>query len=383
MKGRQMRFLTLLAALVGSLAVAQVSCRNADKPTGKTLRLGSILDMTGVGASYGKRMREGFQLALSDAHSSMANRGFSPEWLVEDFQWDTGKALTAYRKLISVDGVKVMVGITGSRNAKPVAEASKTDDVVIIDALTSSPTLTRQGGPNYFRVMASDAFAGRFNAYWASSSGMRRSAIMYVEDEWGVSYRDELKRYLAKAGNVLVLDQGAPVGSRDYRPQVARIKQFGADTVFLLLYPPDGGAFMQQARQVGLTPTVYGSDNLSAPEFAAPGAKVVDGVRLALPAAVAGPAYDAFRKKYSERYHEEADTIAAKSYDAMAVAIDAVLRVGDRPNDIRRLLKSPDYSFQGLSGRIEFDSNGDLKTQDYTKMVYAGRKLIPFERPGQ
>jgi branched-chain amino acid transport system substrate-binding protein len=260
-----------------------------------------------------------------------------------------------------------------------VAEASKTDDVVIIDALTSSPTLTRQGGPHYFRVMASDAFAGRFNAKWAASSGMRRAAIMYVEDEWGVSYRDELKRYLAETGNVPVVEQGGAVGSRDYRPQIKRFKDFGADTIFLLLYPPDGGAFVQQARQDRFAAIAYGSDNLSAPEFAAPGPAVVEGVRLALPAAVAGPEYEAFRKKYLERYHEEADTIAAKSYDAMAVALDALRRVGDKPNDIRLLLKSPGYLLQGLSGRIEFDANGDLKSQEYTKMVYVNGKLVAFD----
>ena len=63
----------------------------------------------------------------------------------------------------------------------------------------------------------------------------------------------------------------------------------------------------------------------------------------------------------------------------MAVALDALRRAGDKPNDIRLLLKSPGYSLQGLSGRIEFDANGDLKSQEYTKMVYAGGKLVAFD----
>jgi branched-chain amino acid transport system substrate-binding protein len=384
---RQRTFGLPLVGLLACIAAASLSCRktatSAPQPVAKPVRLGSILDMTSVGASYGKRMKQGFQLALADAKENAPAGSVLPELLIEDFQWDTGKALTAYRKLTSVDGARVIVGITGSRNAKPVAEASKTDDVVIIDALTSSPTLTRQGGPHYFRVMASDAFAGRFNAQWAASSGMRRAAIMYVEDEWGVSYRDELKRYIDETGNVSVVEQGGAVGSRDYRPQIKRFKDFGVDTIFLLLYPPDGGAFIQQARQAGLRATVYGSDNLSAPEFAAPGPTIVEGVRLALPAAVAGPAYDSFRKKYAARYGEEADTIAAKSYDAMAVAIDALRRAGAKPEDIRHLLKSPGYSFQGLSGRIEFDANGDLKSQEYTKMVYSNGKLVPFTQSPQ
>jgi branched-chain amino acid transport system substrate-binding protein len=370
-----------------SLALLSVGCKR-ETPQGPSaaapaarrealIRVGSILDLTGVGASYGKRMKQAFQLAINDAREGTEGAPV-PELLFEDFQWDTAKALTAYRKLVSVENVGIIVGITGSRNATPVVQASKTDDVVIIDALTSSPTLTRQGGPNYFRVMASDALAGRFNATWAGSAGMRRAAIMFVEDEWGVSYRDELKRYLASEPEIQVVTQGAPVGSRDYHAQIAKIKSFNPDTIFLLLYPPDGGAFMQQSRQDGLNAIVYGSDNLSAPEFADPGAEIVEGVRLALPAAVAGPAYESFKQRYAARYQEEADTIAAKSYDAMAVAIDAIKRVGSAPAAIRELLKSPDYSFDGLTGRIEFDKNGDLRSQQYTKMVFRNGKLVPF-----
>ncbi len=336
--------------------------------------------MTGVGASYGKRMKQSFELALADAQTIGAGHKNQMSLIVEDFQWDTAKALTAYRKLTSIDGVKIIVGITGSKNAKPVAEASKSDDVVIIDALTSSPTLTRQGGPNYFRIMASDAFAGRFNAQWASASGMKRCGILYVEDEWGASYRDQLKKYLADLHAEPVVEQSSPAGSRDYRAQIARLNQAQIDVLFLILYPPDGGIFMQQARQGGLSPTVYGSDNLSAPEFTAPGAKVIEGVRLALPAAVSGSAYDGFRKRYMDRYHEEADTIAAKSYDAMSVAIDVVNKAGNNPSAIRTLLKSGNYSFPGLTGRIEFDTNGDLVSQNYSKMIYQEGKLVPFEQ---
>jgi branched-chain amino acid transport system substrate-binding protein len=333
--------------------------------------------MTGLGASYGKRMKQAFELAIDDAKRTPGAPAI--ELLVEDFQWDTGKALTAYRKLTGVDGVKIIVGITGSRNATPVTQASKSDDVVIIDALTSSPTLTRRAGPNYFRVMASDALAGRFNAQWATGSGMTRGAVVYVEDEWGVSYRDELKRYLSESGVSLATEQGCPAGARDYRAQIARLKEANVDTVFVLLYPPDGGVFMQQARQEGVTAIAYGSDNLSAPEFAAPGPGIIEGVRLALPAAVAGASYEGFKARYQKAYGEEADSIAAKSYDAMSVAIDAARRAGNNPAAIRAILRAPGYSFQGLTGSLAFDANGDLTSQQYSKMVYRKGQLVPFE----
>jgi branched-chain amino acid transport system substrate-binding protein len=350
------------------------------KPGGRqAIRIGTVLDLTGAGASYGEKMRRGFGMAVDEANAAGGIGGRSVELVVEDFQWDPGKALTAFRKLTSADGIGVIVGITGSKHAIPVAAASRSDNVVIIDALTSSPKLTTDGGPNYFRVMPSDAMAGQFNVEWALGAGMKKPGVVYVEDDWGVSYRDTLRRYLTAKGLTNVPVYGVTSGTRDLRAQVQSIRQDDPDSLFLLVYAQEGGAFTQQLRQAGVRVPIYGSDNLSAPEFIAVGAEVIEGVRVALPATAKGAIYDGFARRCRDRFGDEPDAILLKSYDAMNVALHVISEVGDDPARIRDRLHSSTFAHEGITGEIRFDAHGDLVTQAYTKMIYRSGKLGTFE----
>jgi branched-chain amino acid transport system substrate-binding protein len=342
------------------------------------VRVGSVLDLTGAGASYGTKMQTAFNLAIEEANSQGGVAGRPVKLVVEDFQWDPGLALAAYRKLTGVESVSLIVGITGSKHAIPIAEASKKDNVVIVDALTSSPTLTTDGGPNYFRVMPSDAMAGQYNVGWALESGMKRPALIYVEDEWGASYRNAVQNTLRAKGFAEVPAIGVAAGTRDFRTQVEQLRQTSPDSVFLLVYAQEGGSFMQQARQAGLQATVYGSDNLSADEFVAVGASLVEGVRVALPAPASGTGYDDFVARYRKRYGEVPDAILIKSYDAMGVALKALQEAGLKPDAIRAYLHSPQFSYPGISGEIRFDQNGDLVSQKYSRMIYRAGKLVDF-----
>src|SRR5262249_38695016 len=153
------------------------------------------------------------------------------------------------------------------------------DNVVIVDALSSAPKISDSCGPNYFRVMASDSLAGKYNVDWALESGLKHPVIVYVEDDWGASYKSAVQRYLSEKGVTLADSLGVTAGTRDYRTLVERIKSDQPDAIFLLVYAKEGASFMQQLRQGGVNATVYGSDNISSSEFTAAGPDIVEGVR--------------------------------------------------------------------------------------------------------
>lgn len=371
--------LTIVAvAAVGVLAISLFQKNN--KPPGtRSIKLGTILGLTGNNASYGQKMQRGFQFALDEINGSGGVKGATVELAIEDSQFDPTKAVSAYRKLTGAQGIRVIVGITGSKNALPVCEASKGDDVVIIDALGSAPKLTTHGGPNYFRVMASDALAGSYNVEWGTGSGMKKPVIAYMEDDWGASYRDSVSSHLAKKGFADARSHGVTAGTRDFRSQIEKIKGDMPDTLFLLLYAKEGATFMQQLRQAGVPATVYGSDNISSAEFGGAGNDVVEGVRVAMPTPAKGELYDEFVRKYQAKFGEAPDANVIKSYDVMKLVCAAVAAVGANPSDIKKYLRSPNFKFDGVSGPIKFDEHGDLVSQQYTRMVYKSGKLVPLQ----
>src|ERR1051326_92663 len=268
-------FLYLFASI---LLVASISCRFFHSTDGESINIGTILGLTGEDAAYGKQMQKGFEFALDEINSSGGVNSKKINLVVEDSQFNAPKAVSAYRKLTGAQGIKIFVGITGSKNPLPVCQAARSEDVVIIDALTSAPKITQECGDNYFRIMASDALAGQYNTDWAIESGMKKPMIIYIEDDWGTSYRDALLLYLKQKGFGDVPAQGLTANNRDFRIQVEKVKASAPDSIFLLLYAKDGASFMQQLRQAGVKAVVYGSDNISSSEFLSAGSEVVEGV---------------------------------------------------------------------------------------------------------
>jgi len=342
--------------------------------------VGTILGLTGNNSVYGQFMLRGFGLAVDEINDSGGIAHRRLDLVVEDSQFDPIKAVSAFRRLNAAEGIRLIVGITGSKNALAVCEAARNDsDILIIDALGSAPALTDScGGRDYVRIMPSDAFAGAYNVNWALASGMKRPAIVYEEDEWGASYRDALLNHLRAKGFTNVAMEGVPPGGRDFRVEVEKLAQFQPDVVFILLYANDGAGFMREYRQANLRGTVYGSDNISTTEFVSAGAAAIEGVRVALPTSASGRRYDRLEAAYRTRYGSTPDSDVIKAYDAMELAAKAIAAVGPDPARIRSYLLSPSFKFDGASGFIRFDSHGDLIGQEYSRMIYSRGKLVPF-----
>ncbi len=345
------------------------------------VKVGTVLGLSGEGAVYGQKMKRGFEFAIDTANTSSPTpqKNQKIKLIIEDSQFDPAKAVSAYQKLTGVQGIKILVGVTGSKNALQVCSVAKADNVVIIDALSTAPKISEDCGDNYFRVIASDALAGKYNVDWAIESGMKKPAIVYIEDDWGTSYLKSTLDYLKEKGFTNFPTHGVKEGDRDFRTQIQKLKAESPDTIFLLVYAKSAAGFMQQFRQVGLKATIYGSDNLSSPEFVAAGKDVVEGVRVALPAPTEGQKFNQFSQAYKAKFGEEPDAIIIKSYDAMKIALDGIEKFGNDPVKIKEYLSYDTFQYQGVSGDIKFDKNGDLVSQKYTRLIYKNGAVVTFK----
>lgn len=347
------------------------------------VKVGVILGLTGQYSQYGKRMKAGYDLALQALEREPGK--YRITLIEEDSKFDPATAVRAYQQLRNVRRVSLFAGITGSKNAAAVCAAAASHDVVILDALSSAPSLTPRCGKRYFRIMPSDALAGKYDVDWAVERGLKKFAIVHVLDDWGNSYAEQISRYLSKKGLRLVLNEGINPGQRDYTAAVRKIEGSKPEGLFLLLYASDGAAFMQQLRTRNQTVQVFGSDNLSTDEFLAAGPSVVEGTALALPATVTGPANDALKQAYTAKFGAsppegvEYDINVTKAYDALLLLAQVIEKAGPKPAAIREYLrKMGDYA--SVSGPIRFDANGDLATVTYQRFEFRDGKRVPAAR---
>jgi len=365
---------------VGALFVLGIGVSwwlSGDRQAKNEIRIGTILGLTGTNSAYGKAMLEGFNFAIDEINSGGGVLGKRLQLVAEDSQFDPGKAVTAYKRLTSVEGISLLVGVTGSKNALAVCAAARNDNAVILDPLGSAPKLSWARFPGYFRIMASDAFAGQYNVDWAIAQGMKRPAIVYEEDDWGASYRDAVLRYLAQKGLKTTPSYGVTEGMRDFKTLVQKLRLGQPDAIFLLVYAGEAAAFIRDLRQLGVDAAVYGSDNISSSEFATAGAAAIEGVRVAMPTPTAGSQFAAFAEKYKQKTGKPPDANILKSYDAMSLMAKAIAQNGPDPQRIREYFSSANFSYEGVSGPIHFDANGDLVGQQYSPMVYQSSQLVP------
>jgi len=375
MKMSKKTLVALIAALVVAAVLLAFLLRN-DSDTSGDIEVATILGLTGENAAYGIKMRNGLELAVDVINEKGVN-GRKIKLIIEDSQWNPKNGVSIYRRLYDVRGIRLFSAICGSTVALAVAENSKDDEVVIVDAISTAPKLTSHGGPKYFRVAPSDAVAGQKNVEWALSAGAKSFLIVYVEDDWGTSYKDALVADLKAKGHE-VMTLALPKGGRNYRVEIQKAGLAQADAVFLAIYASMAVPFIQQARSERLGGTFYGGDNLSSSDLMVAGADAIEGIRLSLPGDLQSDVYKRFHDAYVEKFGEEPDVFALKSYDALMLLAHAIEQVGTEPSSIANYLRGIE-GYDGASGPLAFDKNGDLATQTYRRMQYVSGKLEPWK----
>jgi branched-chain amino acid transport system substrate-binding protein len=84
-------------------------------------------------------------------------------------------------------------------------------------------------------------------------------------------------------------------------------------------------------------------------------------------------AYQALAQRYQERYGEPHTSYFTESYDAMQLAVRAVIASDGTKENIRNKLYEVSKNYQGVSGNLEFDQNGDVIKSILVKQIKNGK----------
>ena len=95
-------------ALTGTQAIAQQGVSKDE------ITLGSIQDLSGPLAGFGKQARLGMMLAVDEINETGGINGRKIKLLVEDSGYDPKKAVLAAQKLVNQDKIFMMMGHLGT-----------------------------------------------------------------------------------------------------------------------------------------------------------------------------------------------------------------------------------------------------------------------------
>ena len=139
----------------------------------------------------------------------------------------------------------IIGGIISSVSIPILTSVTAPASVVQVSPASSSPTLTalgREGKTNgvFFRTITSDALQGTAAAKYALDQGLKKLAIIHVNNDFGVNMVAEFSKAYKSLGGEIVSDTPYNEKQSSYQAEVTAAMAGSPDGLYLVSYPVDG-----------------------------------------------------------------------------------------------------------------------------------------------
>jgi branched-chain amino acid transport system substrate-binding protein len=337
----------------------------------------------------GRSMKLAAQMAADEINAAGGIDGHHVRLEFGDDEGDASKAIEVARKLRENPAVVAVVGHVNSAaslRAATIYNAVNNDSVggspvVQISPASSSPQLTGAGDWT-FRICPTDLEFSPALAKWAARLGRRRAAVLYANDDYGQGVMTTFADAFGRDGGAVVSrDPFLPAVYSDagaLDPYLARAMRRGADALVIGGQAPEGLKIVAAARRLGFTGPILGSDGMTGVKDGGP---VAEGVYVSSAFLPDRPAQKAqqFVQAYRQRWHEIPDHRGAMTYDVIYMLKDAIENAGTGRQQIRDYVAGIGMgraAFEGVSGTIRFDRNGDVVGKEVAVGVVHNGQLV-------
>ena len=245
--------LMALSMVVGAACDSIGEIGGGDEP----YRIGVMESVTGPGETYGNVAVQAKQLAVDEINAAGGVNGRMIELIVEDEKCNAQDAITAYRKLTDVDGVKIILGTSCSGAMLGAAPLAEGEGVVMFSGLATNPDIAN-AGDYIFRTAMSDAQVGidTGNVLWAD--GVRTLATITEATDYAEGVRRTSVEQFEKRGGQLVGEERYASDVTDFRSQITKLLNANPDGLHVAAQSEfSGGTIVKQARELGYEGPIY------------------------------------------------------------------------------------------------------------------------------
>lgn len=367
----------MVVALVAGCSSGNSGSSSADSDV---IKIGVFEPLTGANAAGGELEVEGVKLANQLRPEVL---GKKVELVVADNKSDKAEASSTAARLIEKDKVAVILGSWGSSLSMAAGDIIKKSEVPAIGISCTNPNVTL-GNDYYFRVCFLDPFQAKVMATYATQTlGAKNAAVIReVSNDYSVGLVDFFtKEFTAMTGNpnAIVATGDYNTGDQDFNGILTNIKAANPEVIFAPGNYTESALIIKQARALGITCPIIGTDTWETNEFISVGGSEVEGTVMSTFFNDTAPESEAgktFVTEYRAAYpnNENIPAVTALGFDAYNVALDAIERAGSAdPKAIRdALAQTKDY--MGVTGNITMNQDGDVdKTEAVLKIVKDGK----------
>jgi len=376
------------AAILGISALVLVGCSSGSTDSGSdsgdlSLKIGTILPQTGTLAVLGPPEIAGVDLAVKDINDAKA--GITVDVTQKDSGDTTTDIASQSATSLVADGVSAIIGAASSGVSKTFIDQVTQAGVIQISPANTSPDFTSYEDDGYYwRTAPSDVLQGRILGNKIIKDGKTNVSILYMNDAYGTGLEENIKKALEDGGATVGAEETFEPASTDFNSALTSVLATDPDALVVISFDEIKTIAEQLAAKGFDFSKLYGADgnygvitdkdtnvDIAGAQFTNPGVEAKAEFQEKLQALVKDQGSDPLT----------VFSYAAESYDATTLLALASLQGGDTDGatikenlqsvseegtkcesftDCAKLIADgEDVDYDGISGPITFDKNGD------------------------
>jgi branched-chain amino acid transport system substrate-binding protein len=271
---------SFLLGMMG-LAFAATLAASPGAQAADPIKIGLVTALSGQSARAGEALTRGATIAIEEINAKGGVLGRPLELVRRDDESNPAKGLIAARELIQREKVAVLVGGLDTPVALAIVPFVNNAKVPFVVPWAAGTNITQNGAAeNYvFRVSAMDDEVDKAIVQFASKTyGTKKPGLILVNNPWGESNEHGLKSAMKTAGTEPAGIEKFEANDVDVVPQLSRLKQAGADTLFLVGNVGPASQVVKSLDRMGWAPPIvshWGPAGGRFTELAGPNAKNV------------------------------------------------------------------------------------------------------------
>lgn len=345
---------------------------------GEPVRIVAIFSQTGIAAAHNEPLIPMVQLAVEEINRSGGVLGRPIQLILLDNQSTPIGSRVAAEEAVRLKATAV-VGAHWSSHSLAMAPVLQNAGIPMISPGSTNPDVTRIGS-YIFRACFLDSFQGVAMATFAWQDLKARTAIVVrnIDEAYSVMLAGYFKNAFIEAGGQVLLDEGYRGKAIDFSGIIEKIKHTSPDVIYLPGYTRDSGLFIKQAIKLNVNSVFLGGDAWDEIEQIAGDA--INGSYQSAPWHPQAPFPKSIylQNLYRSKFMRDIDNVSAPlAFDAVMLLVGAMQRADSMAGEDIRLALARTSNFQGATGIISFDDNGDPENKDVIIIQFqTGRRIF-------
>jgi len=222
------------------------------------IRVGLVVQKTGVFAIIGQYIEEGLRLFLDSVNNHVSGREI--ELVVADEGEEAEQGLNAIRQVVERSRVHILAGIVKSNVAYGMRDYVHSHEIPTLIANAGAHGLTldpARRSPFIYRTsFANGQMEYPLGPYAVNVLGYERVLVLASDYSAGYEHAEGFKKGFGKNGGIVVDEIYPPLNTNDYGPYLKRVNDIvsggGVDAVWAFFAGADAVRFVTQYADFGL-----------------------------------------------------------------------------------------------------------------------------------